>query len=377
MNTCSYTNVDPFYKSTLGVKRCLLLQSIFWYFVISASCTAQTVVDLNNTQPMVVLDPGHGGKDSGCAYFGTYEKDITLQIAMKVGHQLSLLRPNIKIHYTRSDDNFVPLKDRAETANALNADLFVSIHCNASTNPHVYGSETYVMGVTNVDENLEVAMRENEVIQFEKNAAINYQSDEEAAIHYILNSMSQATNLENALNLAARIEAQFEDIEGHKSRGVKQAGFHVLRHALMPGLLVECGFLSNKRDHAKLTSEIGQDMIAQAIANAVAAYLHHKAEDETAPIVVEERADEMSIAILPEEANKREQYKVQIVAYKGETPSDLAMHYKEYPGLEIIKEAHYTKVLVGGHPTIEGALIYRDILVNSGYRGAFVVKMEE
>ena len=380
MHTSSYTNVDPFNKSTLRVKRCLLLQSILWYFVLSPSCMAQITGVHNNRHPIVVLDPGHGGKDSGCAYFDTQEKDIVLQIALKVGHLLSIQRPDLGVHYTRSEDNFIPLKDRTEIANSLNANLFVSIHCNASANPHVYGSETYVMGVTNVDENLEVAMRENEVIRFENIAEVTNQSYEDQTIHYILNSKSQEQKMEKALDLAAAIEGQFESIEGHKSRGVKQAGFHVLRNALMPGLLVECGFLSNKEEHRRLTSEMGQNKIAEAIANAIIAYLNHKETLQTPLLGVDEVTDEQSTVVAidtsPVEDLKREQYKVQIVAYKGETPSDLAMYFKEYPGLEIVDEAPYTKVLVGGHPTLEGALIYRDILVNSGYKGAFVVKLE-
>lgn len=221
----------------------------------------------------VVLDAGHGGHDPGCLGLESKEKDIALQITLKVGALIETYLPDVKVVYTRKTDKFVKLFERSEMANRTNADLFISIHCNASKNPKVFGTETYVMGLHVSDQNFQIAMRENGVIFHEDNYNHNYAGfDPYSPVSYILLSNYQQSHQKNSLELAAAIEKQFAEKYKKTSRGVKQAGFWVLARTTMPGVLVETGFLSNPQDEAYLNSPIGQMEIAASVYRAFRNY---------------------------------------------------------------------------------------------------------
>ncbi len=226
----------------------------------------------NNTKFKVVLDAGHGGNDFGAVYHGFVEKNNALNVALKVGKLLEK-DPNIQVIYTRKTDIFIELDERANIANRNDANIFVSIHCNANKNTAASGTETYVMGVTRNASNLEVAKKENAVVTMESDYKMKYDGyDPNSPESLIGMTLLQEEYIEQSIDLAARIQDGFENGLGRKSRGVKQAGFLVLRKIYMPRVLIEMGFVSNKDEGAYLSSDSGQEELAKAIADAITGY---------------------------------------------------------------------------------------------------------
>lgn len=222
----------------------------------------------------VVIDAGHGGHDPGTHGVISKEKDIALKIALKVGAYIDEKLPDVDVIYTRDNDTFVELHGRAYIANKNGADLFISIHCNAfPPNPDVKGTETYVMGLSKASRNLEVAKKENSVIYLEENYKQQYQGfDPNSPESLILLSLEQTAFQENSLLLAANIENQFKQRVGRRSRGVKTAPFWVLWDTSMPSVLVETGYLSNKKEEKDLNDPLLQDYLASAIFRAFRDY---------------------------------------------------------------------------------------------------------
>jgi len=221
----------------------------------------------------VVIDAGHGGKDPGCLGKKSKESQVVLKVALELGKNIKKYVPGVKVLYTRSTDKFVELHDRANFANKNHADLFISIHCNSNPSKNIYGSETYAMGLPSSEGNLDVAKRENSVILQETDYKEKYGGfDPKSPLGHIFLSNFQSVHLESSLRFAEKIETQFKDRIGRKSRGVKQAGFLVLWRTAMPSVLVEIGFLSNVEDEKYLTSEKGQSYIASALYRAFRDY---------------------------------------------------------------------------------------------------------
>ena len=225
------------------------------------------------TVSVVVIDPGHGGRDPGAVYGNAREKDIVLDISKKLGRYLSEAFPGIKVIYTRENDVFVPLYRRAAIANENNANLFISIHVNAVARGMVQGTETYILGEHRTQDNLEVAKKENEVILLEDNYSQTYEGfDPNSSESYIMFELVQDEYLEQSAMFAASIQDQFRERARRIDRSVRQAGFLVLRETAMPGVLVEAGFLSHPSDRQYLMSEKGRDYLASAIFRAFQDY---------------------------------------------------------------------------------------------------------
>ena len=225
----------------------------------------------------VVIDPGHGGHDPGNLGTGRYkitEKHIALDISLKLGSYIERAFPAIKVIYTRkTNDKFLKLAERTKLANDNNADLFISVHCDAFTNPNAYGAGVYVMGMSKLKANMDVAMKENSVIYLEDDYKENYGGfDPTSAESYIIFSLTQNTHLDQSLHIAQEIEQEFANRANRKSRGVKQAPFYVISRANMPSILVECGFLTNPNEEDFLHSDKGQAYLASAIFRAFKTY---------------------------------------------------------------------------------------------------------
>lgn len=249
---------------------CIPYKSSFYspvlFLLISISSFAQS-----SQKFRVTLDAGHGGHDYGAIYHSHIEKNITLAIALKVGKILES-NPNIEVNYTRKNDTFIELAERSAIANKFDANIFVSIHCNANKNTAADGTETYVMGLNKNASNLAVAKAENAVITLEKDYKQTYEGfDPNNPSSMIGLTLMQEEYLENSISLASKIQDQFAKLS-RKSRGVKQAPFMVLHKAYMPRVLIETGFISNPAEGAVLDSESGQQEIAKAIANAIISY---------------------------------------------------------------------------------------------------------
>jgi N-acetylmuramoyl-L-alanine amidase len=226
---------------------------------------------------VVVLDAGHGGHDSGNRGNGYFEKKIALSIALKIGKILEKIN-DFKIIYTRKSDVFVDLIERANIANKADADLFVSIHCDAFTSPKAFGAGTFVLGLHENERNFKVAQKENSVIFLEKDYEKNYDgfnpNDPESVISLIL---MQQTYLEQSIDVASTIQKSFVNNLSRKDRTVKQAGFIVLKYTYMPSVLVETGFLTNASEGSYLNSKKGQLNMANAIAKAIINYKKNRA----------------------------------------------------------------------------------------------------
>ncbi len=222
----------------------------------------------------VVLDAGHGGKDGGCAGKHSLEKDIALDITLRLGQLIKRYHPDVEVIYTRNKDEFIPLHKRAEIANSNKADLFISIHCNTTAKKNsAIGTETFVMGLHRADDNLIVAKRENAAIAHEENFLEKYDGyDPNSAEAHITLSMYQNAFLDQSIKLANLIEDEFKTHGQRVSRGVKQAGFLVLRNTVMPSVLIEAGFLNHSKEEVILTSEEGKDRAAASIFNAFTKY---------------------------------------------------------------------------------------------------------
>ena len=220
----------------------------------------------------VVIDAGHGGKDPGCHGKGSEEADITLKVALELGRIIKENLPDVKVIYTRNNDTFVELHDRAGIANKNKADLFISIHCNSGPSD-VFGTETYTMGLHSSEENLQVAKRENAVIFQEKDYKKNYGGyNPNSPMGHILMANYQNALIKNSIRFAGKVEAQLKKRVGRSSRGVKQAGLVVLWKTTMPGALVEIGFLTNPKEEKYLNNDTNRSYIASAIYRAVKEY---------------------------------------------------------------------------------------------------------
>lgn len=222
---------------------------------------------------VVVIDAGHGGKDPGNSGKVAKEKNIALKISLKLGAYIEKNMPDVKVVYTRKDDRYIGLDERADIANKAKADLFICIHANSHTTSKPYGTETFVMGHHKDDGNLEVAKRENSVILMDENYEERYEGfDPKSPESYILFTLIQNAYQESSLKFAQKVEDQFKTKAGRLSRGVKQAGFVVLWKTTMPSVLVEAGFLSNAAEEKFLNTDEGQDLIASGIYRAFKDY---------------------------------------------------------------------------------------------------------
>ncbi|MEO7989124.1 MAG: N-acetylmuramoyl-L-alanine amidase [Chryseolinea sp.] len=290
MNRIYRTRAELKVSSLAFTEKCTLLRKVIANTLnilrpvrnigLTALLIAITLLNSSSTFPpkdsklnVVVIDAGHGGHDPGTKGKLTKEKDVALKIALKVGAYIEKNIPSVKVIYTRKDDRYLALDERAAIANKAKADLFICIHVNANPNTKAYGTETYVMGHHKDEGNLDVAKRENSVILMDENYEERYEGfDPKSPESYILFSLTQSAYQESSLKLAQKIEDQFKSKIGRLSRGVKQAGFLVLWKTTMPGVYVETGFLSNTAEEKFLNSDEGQDLIASGIYRAFKDY---------------------------------------------------------------------------------------------------------
>lgn len=354
---------------------------------------------INNYDPIrtIVIDPGHGGKDSGCIGSELKEKNVALEIALRLGQKLQEYNPRIKIIFTRTDDVFIPLFERTAIANRNNADLFISIHCNASKNASAKGSETFVMGLHRSKENLEIAKRENQAVLLEEDYQVNYGGyDPNSPEGHIILSMYQNHNLNNSITLAEHIENSISKTGQKVSRGVKQAGFVVLRTATMPSILVETGFLTNQKEEASLIDSEGRDKMAQSIFEGLYNYIESQkeiitkqipdlapkqvdkpnnkpAKEAKAFITIENQVSKNST----EKPIKRNiKYSVQIAALKS-LVSEKKLGLNSKKDLYIIHENGSYKYLSGMFPDLTDAYNHRQDLLDKGHKGVFIFKFDQ
>lgn len=248
----------------------LILLHIFFFTVLFLF---SPVIQAKDKKITVVIDAGHGGKDSGAKGATVDEKVINLAVALKLGNLIAGNYDDVKVIYTRKTDKFIELDERANIANRNKADLFISIHANAvKKGSHVAGTETFTLGLARTEENLDVAKRENSVIMLEDNYLQKYENfDPNSTESYIIFEFMQNKHLEQSISFASEIQKAFTTAK-RVDRGVKQAGLLVLRKTSMPSVLVELGFMTNKDEEKYMKSAAGQNALATALYNAFVKY---------------------------------------------------------------------------------------------------------
>ena len=324
---------------------------------------------------VIVIDPGHGGKDPGAVGSFSFEKNITLAVAMKAGGYIEQNIKNAKVIYTRKNDTFLGLNERSEIANRNKADLFISIHANAHQMKSTYGSETYVMGHSKDDQNLEVAMKENEVILLESDYSTNYEGfDPKSPESYIMFTLMQNAFSELSLDLAARLQSEYKNGAKRYDRGVKQAGFWVLWKTTMPSILTEIGFITNTNEEKYINSKEGQDVVASSIYRACREYISEiERKSSVSTVKPETVQNEASVAGIKSEADKVI-FMVQ-VATSSKKIETKAANFKNLTDISEITTGNRFRYASGKFEDYSKAVEYRK-KVERIYPDAFVIAVK-
>jgi N-acetylmuramoyl-L-alanine amidase len=330
-----------------------------------------------NDTYIIMIDPGHGGNDPGAIGSFSYEKNITLSVALKTGEYLEKNLPDVKVIYTRKTDKSVDLDVRSEMANKNNANLFISIHANSVAGHNAYGTETYVMGYSKDQANLDVAIRENQVIELEDNYSARYENfDPKSPESYIMFSLMQNIYFKQSTELASMIQSQYKDQIRRFDRGVQQAGFWVLYKTAMPSILTEIGFISNPTEEKYINSAEGQEKIAMSIFRACKQYIdeiHRKSvvpgtkPDNPAPLPDSVRTD------IP--AAEKITFMVQVAT----SPKKIAVKPANFKNLKDIIQLYSGgryKYATGSFEDYNRAVIYRKE-IEKIYPDAFVIAVRD
>ncbi|MBO4268130.1 MAG: N-acetylmuramoyl-L-alanine amidase [Bacteroidaceae bacterium] len=243
--------------------------------LLSFCCLPSSAIDKDGNF-VIVIDPGHGGKDPGAISGKNTEKSINLNVALKMGQLIEKNCRKVKVVYTRKTDVFIELNRRGEIANKANADLFVSIHTNSAKSSSARGAETYLLGVeeNRTSANLSVAMEENKAILYESDYQTRYEGyDPKSPESQIIFEFMQNEYQKESLKFAGMVQKQMVSQARRSDRGVHQAGFLVLWKTAMPSILVELGFISNADDCRYMTSQKGVEELATSLYKAFVSYL--------------------------------------------------------------------------------------------------------
>ena len=349
---------------------------VFLFFV-----TKSYSMDKNSKNPdkpfIVVLDAGHGGHDPGNLGNGYREKDIVLKIVLEIGRILEK-QPNFKVIYTRKTDVFIKLHERAPIANRADADLFVSVHCDAFTN-NAFGAGTFVLGLHKSKANFEVAKRENEVIFLEDDYEENYEGfDPNSPESLIGMTLMQEEYLDQSILLASMIQHNFSTNLNRKDRSVKQAGFMVLYKSYMPSVLIEAGFLTNKEEGAYLNSKKGQKEIANEIAKGIITY---KKSLSVSNEIIQDSSNQLeninSQNNSPSESNYNGvEFRVQIAA-SSKKLEPKPYNFKGLKNIERKKEGKLFKYYYGSTFDYDEILKLKIDALEIGYSSCYIVAFKD
>lgn len=276
--------------------------TIILTLLISFALAAQSAAGRKFT---LVIDAGHGGHDAGALGAKSKEKDINLNVALAFGRYVEANCPDVKVVYTRKTDVFIPLHERADIANRNKADLFISVHTNALPGGHIArGLETYTLGMHRAKDNLDVARRENSVILVEKDYKQRYEGfDPKSSESYIMFEFMQDKNMAKSVELAKMVQRNVCNTANRPDKGVKQAGFLVLRETSMPSCLIELGFITTPDEETLLNDAAKIDQMGKGIYQAFAQYKNKYDGGPTIPYApTEPRAKGINVGrVIPEQ----------------------------------------------------------------------------
>jgi len=353
----------------------LLFLSIILLAFISLSFSSP---NNNTTKPfVVVLDAGHGGKDPGNRGNGYVEKDIVLDVTLQVGKILEK-HADIKVVYTRTTDVLIDLYRRGPIANEVDADIFVSIHCN-SHHTQAYGAETFVMGVDKSGRNLETAKKENEVIFLEENYEENYAGfDPKSPESLIGLTLMQEEYLDQSIMLAGLIQNNMVNNLKRKDRSVKSGPFWVLHSSYMPSVLIELGFLTHKTEGTYVNSKKGRSEMAQQIAQGILSYKNNislatdKAQN---PTITEEEIDE-AIKTTEEKIYDNVEFRVQLAASSKKLDTK-PQNFKGLKDVDRKKEDGLYKYYYGETSDYNKIQLMKTFAQEKGYASCYIVAFKD
>ena len=358
-------------------------------YIIILLCSLWLVFPLAGAQAesrdfIVVIDPGHGGRDPGAIGKRGKEKNINLNVALKLGKLIKNNCKDVSIVYTRDKDTFVGLDRRAQIANDAKADLFISIHTNSVARGRtVRGTETYTLGLHRTEDNLEVAKKENAVILIENDYEQRYAGfNPNSSESYIIFEFLQDKNMEKSVQLATLIQRQFKNTAKRIDKGVHQAGFLVLRETTMPGVLVELGYISTPDEERYLLTESGTDALAQSIYRAFIKYKEQNgspiARRNEPPTVTEtpkasSQTEKKTSATPKKQASKGEKpiFKIQILT----SDKKLSANNKQFKGLSPVgyyQEKGIYKYTYG-ESTDYNKVLRTKRQIETKFKGAFII----
>lgn len=300
----------------------------------------------------VVLDAGHGGDDPGAIGRIAREKDLNLKAVLQLGEMIKEAYPEVDVIYTRKTDVFIPLRTRADIANKNKADLFISIHSNASDNRNAMGAETFMLGTERMEDNLDIAMRENAVIKLEADYQSSYEGfDPNSVDSYIMFDLLQSDYMNQSLQFATLVQKQFVDSLKRGDRGVRQAAFLVLLRAACPSVLVEMGFISNRDEERFLASDAGRLGITRSIFRAFAQFYR---PGKAVPTLA---SDSIVVPVTPEQITQTIgkaapviTYKIQIFSTKKVVPKNDGA-FRGLKGCTYVKDGVWLKYMYGKYAT--------------------------
>ncbi len=356
-------------KFSLIVKQ-LATILLFVFFILFSN---QVFSQKNNFK--VVIDAGHGGKDPGTLGLQTfkqkYESYIALKVTLKVGELLKK-ETDIKTIYTRTNNKtFVGLQKRGKIANKADADLFISIHCNAAANKKAYGTSSYVLGMGKTAKNLEVAKRENNVILLEDDRETNYSYDPNSQEFLIGMALMQEEYLDKSIEFASIVQGKFSSVAKRKNRGVHQANLAVLYYSYMPSVLIEIGFLTNKAEERFLHSNTGQNKIALAIYKAIVTYKKRLEKNSigNSKVTIPNKKNE----IVTNTTTTNKYYKIQI-ATNTKKLATKSYNFKGLKNIERIKVGNIYKYFYGVANDLKTAKKLQKKAIKTGFTDAFISK---
>ena len=247
---------------------------IVFLFLTLIIATPMAMAQKSGKKPFtVVIDAGHGGVDPGALGRKSQEKNINFKVSNRLGELIKENHPEVKVIYTRTTDIKIPLAKRADIANKANANLFISIHSNASKNRSANGCQSCTLGAGSDAEAKAAAMYENEVILTEENFKETYKGfDPRSSESYIIFELMRSHDMELSVKLAELVQRGMVGNTSLNNRGVSSAGFLVLHRTVMPSILVELGFISNSNDENLIASKSGQEKLARGIFNGFSEY---------------------------------------------------------------------------------------------------------
>jgi N-acetylmuramoyl-L-alanine amidase len=361
------------YTNNICLRKLLLL------LLLPIFLTSQASASRSDKKWVIVIDAGHGGKDPGAIGSFSREKNITLAIALKTGSYIEKNISNVTVIYTRKNDTFIELKDRPAIANRNNADLFISIHANWANSKNIRGAETYVMGIAKDQQNLEVAMKENEVILLEKDYSTSYEGfDPKSPESYIMFSLMQNIFLEQSTGLASMIQTEYKESNNRTDRGVKQAGFWVLFNTTMPSVLTETGFITNPDEEKFLNSKEGQDKIALAIYRACKDYIEDiDSKSSVFPVKSEER--EPAPEKKTDSSSGSQDNSIVFMVQIASSPTRIEINPENFNGLNDVIEitgSDRNKYATGNFNNYDSAVSYRKE-IESLYPDAFIIAVKD